>query len=180
MNHSTAINELTIIRDTQLNNASVAHAEGRHDDRDRRLVKANCLSATIRELQGIREPELPGLFGVIDPAFSAQGKPRVRLVPVLQAENPDSKERVLQFFKPMWGIEETTAKDLARKKINDLVDMPIPEIRQPDIIVPGWFAPKGLQFVPAYMAESVGYDPSGYVRATAHIFLDEPATPAQP
>ncbi len=57
--HNEAINELTISRDIKYNNAAVAHAEGRTEDRDRLLNEVNSLSATLRELQGIREPELP-------------------------------------------------------------------------------------------------------------------------
>ena len=157
MNHSTAINELTIIRDIQLNNASVAHAEGRHDDRDRRLDKANCLSATIRELQGIREPELPGLGSgrKINPfldraleeltrdAWNSLGKPRVLAVGEMPApRNPDFITRV--------------SYKIATLNTRDVVE----EWREG--------------------ADSPDRKSRGYLNATAHIFLDEPQPTAQP
>jgi hypothetical protein len=178
MNHSTAINELTIIRDTQYNNAAVAHAEGRHDDRDRRLNKANDLSATIRELQGIREPELPGLETTDEKlrktnpffdralgelkrdAWNGIGKPRAQFVPVVQ--RPDCGATVS--VKSMLGVEE----------------MPTPD-HPVWCVVRGWFDPEDLNFVDGKdsvltkQAQALGYQ-----KATAHIFLDEPAAPAQP
>jgi hypothetical protein len=68
---NTAIAHLTQQRDTLLENAAVAHKEGRTDDRDRQLNDANDLSAAIRQLQGITEPELPGMREAWEAACNA-------------------------------------------------------------------------------------------------------------
>jgi arylsulfatase A-like enzyme len=61
MKHTTEIALLTAQRETLLHNASIAHAEGRRGDSDHDLERAHDIYATLMELQGIREPELPGL-----------------------------------------------------------------------------------------------------------------------
>lgn len=152
---NTAIAHLTQQRVTLLENAAVAHKEGRTDDRDKLLNDANDLSAAIRQLHGIVEPELPGL-GLTEKEYWAdllkQAGTNIRVVPVIQGPDCGATAQV----KSMLGIEE------------------MPTERKPDHDLVGWFNPKTKVFQTDVAISPTAFKNCGYQKATAHIYLDKP------
>jgi hypothetical protein len=178
MNHNTAIAHLTAKREILLDNASIAHAEMRFHDRDTDLDQANSIAITLWSLQDPLAVELPGFDSMslykdinVDKAleelkrdaWNSLGKPRVRLVPVLQSEVGPKAGNADPVVKEMLGVEE----------------MHMPE--ESDYITPCWFNPKDHSFLDlANPDQCKDAETLGFVKAIAHVFLDDPISTPQP
>jgi len=155
MNHNTAIAHLTAKREILLDNASIAHAEMRFGDRDTDLDQANSIAITLWSLQDPLAVELPG--------FDSMSQPRVRLVPVLQSE-----------VGPKAGNANPVVKERP-----EVEEMPMPE--ESDYITPCWFNPKDHSFLDlANPDQCKNAEILGFVKAIAHVYLDDPISTPQP
>jgi len=159
MNHANAIAELSAIRDNRLTNAAIAHAEMRLHDRDADLDYANSLSETIRHLQGIVEPVLPGLEAACktNPLFD-------------RALTEMKRNAWNQLAGSLVGLEEVHA---AGPQVS-FVPVLEPAPKQPDLVISGWFHEADMEFVEDTSLTKSDSRFAGYVKATAHIYLDKP------